>query len=230
MLETTIKNTKTNNPKAQATANKAICSKAWLTQRFNLSPPYQYEPIMTQRVEHELKARKQNLRSAAVMIALVERNHELFVLLTKRAEHLNHHPGQISFPGGKVEPFDLDVNAAAIREMQEEIGVSMQTTHLLGQLASLPTISGYLVTPVVGFVAENYKAKLDHNEVESLFEIPLAHFMQPNAITQQSINIKGHEYPIYACTYKNHFIWGVTALILFAFNKQLNQGTNETLY
>ncbi|WP_407332908.1 CoA pyrophosphatase [Enterovibrio sp. 27052020O] len=198
-------------------------SRHWLVQRFSLSPGCHYDDRVIKRATDAMKRQaKTKLRPAAVMIALAERNGELHVLLTKRATHLKHHPGQISFPGGKVENFDSDIVETAIREMEEEIGVSTDRNDLLGCLAPLPTVSGYLVTPVIAFVDPNYDAIIDINEVDTLFEVPLAQFMRRNAIRKQPFLVRGNSYDIYAMSYQEHLIWGVTAQILHALSKQLS--------
>ncbi|MEZ8081502.1 CoA pyrophosphatase [Enterovibrio norvegicus] len=198
-------------------------SRHWLVQRFSLSPCNNYDERVLQRARDAfMQNNTTELREAAVMIALAERNGELQVLLTKRAMHLKHHPGQISFPGGKVERSDKDIVETAIREMEEEIGVSTTRDNLLGCLAPLPTVSGYLVTPVIAFVDADYEAVIDANEVDCLFEVPLAQFMRRNAIAKQPFLVRGKTYDIYAMTYQEHLIWGVTAQILHTLSQQLH--------
>ncbi|WP_325893039.1 CoA pyrophosphatase [Grimontia sp. NTOU-MAR1] len=221
-----------DNASQQQTTNSAAhsrqshigpLSRHWLVQRFSLSPSYHYDKRVIQRATDAMRLQgTPDLRPAAVMIALAERDGELHVLFTKRAMHLKHHPGQISFPGGKAEESDTDIVATAIREMEEEIGVTTDRAHLLGCLAPLPTVSGYLVTPVIAFVDADYIPVLDANEVHSLFEVPLAQFLRQDAITKQPFYVRGNTYHIYAMSYKNHLIWGVTAQILHALSQQLS--------
>ncbi|MDF2186046.1 CoA pyrophosphatase [Grimontia hollisae] len=198
-------------------------SRHWFVQRFSLSPSYHYDKRVIQRATDTMRHQGiSELRPAAVMIALTERDGELHLLLTKRATHLKHHPGQISFPGGKVEESDTDIVETAIREMEEEIGVTTDRQHLLGCLAPLPTVSGYLVTPVIAFIEANYTPVLDENEVHTLFEVPLAQFLRQNAITKQAFLVRGNIYHIYAMSYEDHLIWGVTAQILHALSQQIS--------
>ncbi|WP_035024810.1 CoA pyrophosphatase [Enterovibrio calviensis] len=224
---TRMTNTATSNQSARSAPNMRQSpmrplSRHWLVQRFSLSPGCQYDERVIKRATDAMKRQTQTeLRPAAVMIALAEREGELHVLLTKRATHLKHHPGQISFPGGKVERSDKDIVETAIREMEEEIGVTANRTDLLGSLTPLPTVSGYLVTPVIAFVDPNYDAVIDENEVDTLFEVPLAQFLRRNAIRKQPFQVRGNTYDIYAMTYQDHLIWGVTAQILHAFSQQL---------
>lgn len=98
----------------------------------------------------------------------------------------------------------------------------MHRDDLLGCLPALPTVSGYLVTPVIAFVDADYRATLDTNEVEQLFEVPLARFLRRNAITKQPFLVRGETYHIYATSYHQHLIWGVTAQILHALGQQLS--------
>ncbi|PKF50767.1 NUDIX hydrolase [Enterovibrio nigricans] len=198
-------------------------SRHWLTQRFSLSPAYHYDKKVIQRATDAMKRHDDmHFRPAAVTIALAERNGELHVLFTKRARHLKHHPSQISFPGGKVEKSDRDIVETAVREMEEEIGIVAKREDLLGRLSPLPTVSGYLVTPVIMFVDADYTPTLDSNEVDSLFEVPLAQFMRRDAITKQPFLVRGNTYHIYAMGCGEHLIWGVTAQILHALSQQLS--------
>lgn len=212
----------THSPCARQNPMRPL-SRHWLVQRFCLSPGSHYDRRVIQRATDTMRHQGiDELRPAAVMIALAERDGELHILLTKRATHLKHHPGQISFPGGKVEESDADIVETAIREMEEEIGVFTDRQHLLGCLAPLPTVSGYLVTPVIAFVEADYTPTLDKNEVHSLFEVPLALFLRRNAITKQPFLVRGNTYHIYAMSYENHLIWGVTAQILHALSQQIS--------
>ena len=109
------------------------------------------------------------LKSAAVLIPIVCNQDKLEVLFTKRANHLTHHPGQISFPGGKVENFDIDMTATALRETLEEIGLQSTYINVLGQLKPYQTISGFEITPIVATVTNSQSYQIDENEVSEIF-------------------------------------------------------------
>lgn len=153
-------------------------------------------------------------RAASVLIGLVPRNGALQVILTKRAKHLKHHPGQVSFPGGKAEATDRSPIVTAIRETAEEVGILSKDITVIGTLPPVVTLSGFTVTPVIAFVSPSYQAKLDRNEVEHLFEVPLAFLADSKHMTRYTLTRKNHAIPVYAIPFKQHFIWGVTAQII----------------
>ena len=159
------------------------------------------------------------LRSAAVLIALVNDNDEmnisgLQVLLTKRASHLKHHPSQISFPGGKVEPTDRNLIHTALREAQEEIGLSPEAVTIIGQLPNYEIISGYQVTPIVGVIEAPQYYQKDANEVDEIFQVPLQHFLQPENHRSIISYRNGHHHNIHFFPYKHYNIWGATAAMI----------------
>jgi len=154
------------------------------------------------------------LKAAAVLILLVDDGKSLQVLLTKRAEHLKHHPGQISFPGGKVESSDKNIIATALRETREEIGLDIPEDNIVGQLHPYQTISGFIVTPMIAIVSEYKDYVIDQNEVAEVFYVPLQHFL--NQKNHQSIILehKGKPHPVTFMPYKHYNIWGATAAML----------------
>lgn len=157
------------------------------------------------------------LRPAAVLMPLVDRPAGLQVLLTRRTEDLKHHAGQISFPGGRQEPFDPDPIACALRETEEEIGLSRQLVEVIGQLDHYVTGTGFRITPVVGIVRPEFELMLDRSEVAEAFEVPLAHFLDPANHQRHSGNFKGALRHWYAMPYGDYYIWGATAGILMNF-------------
>lgn len=159
-------------------------------------------------------------RKAGVLVGLVERPNGLHVVLTTRAKHLKHHPGQVSFPGGKFEEFDRSIEETALRETQEEIGIPPQNLSTIGILPELPTISRFHVTPVVAFIESSYIPIIDKNEVDALFEVPLAFLLDPNNLKTHDLSINKQQHRIFTLAYNGHLIWGVTAQIIHALQQQ----------
>jgi 8-oxo-dGTP pyrophosphatase MutT (NUDIX family) len=162
------------------------------------------------------------LKSAAVLIPIVCNHGQLEVLLTKRASHLRHHPGQISFPGGKVEPSDQNIIATALRETEEEIGLKPENIQVLGQLKSYQTISGYEITPIVAFAQKNTNYQFDDNEVAEVFHVPLSHFLTRDHHIQVPTYHQGKSHNIHFMPYQDYNIWGATAAILHDLSVLLN--------
>ncbi|WP_440873944.1 CoA pyrophosphatase [Thalassotalea sp. PLHSN55] len=155
------------------------------------------------------------VRQAAVLIPLIDNhNQALDVLFTKRAAHLKHHPGQVSFPGGKVEPSDKNLIDTALRESYEEIGLPADAISIVGQLKSYHTISGYIVTPIVAVVSKAPEYEIDHNEVSEVFHVPLTHFLNTQNHIQVNAHFNGKHHPINYMPYQEHNIWGATASML----------------
>lgn len=154
------------------------------------------------------------LKAAAVLIAIIDDGKQLNVLFTKRALHLRHHAGQISFPGGKTELYDASLIETAIREAKEEIGLSPNVVKVVGQLHPYQTISGFIVTPIVAFVPKDQIFTKDENEVSEIFQVPLKHFLQPKNQHTITVQVKGVSQLINFMPYKQYNIWGATASML----------------
>jgi len=153
-------------------------------------------------------------KDAAVLVALIEENQQLSVILTKRASHLKHHAGQISFPGGKVEESDNSLTETALREANEEIGLLPSKVNVLGSLKPYQTITGYNVTPIVALVENDALFQIDKNEVAELFTVPLIHFVDTTNHTRIPTYHKGNKYHVYFMPFQHHNIWGATAAML----------------
>ncbi|MEK9671192.1 MAG: CoA pyrophosphatase [Rhodospirillaceae bacterium] len=151
------------------------------------------------------------LTSAAVLVPLVERDGEITTLFTQRTSHLASHAGQISFPGGRAEPEDTSPEDTALRETEEEVGLTRDRIHIIGRLDEYITRTGYSVTPVVGLVQPPFDIKPDPFEVESVFEVPLAFLMDPANHQRHRRDIGGVRRDFYAMPYYDWFIWGATA-------------------
>jgi 8-oxo-dGTP pyrophosphatase MutT (NUDIX family) len=151
------------------------------------------------------------LTPAAVLFPIVLRDEGHTVLLTQRAAHLKDHPGQISFPGGRVEAEDLSPTHTALRETVEEIGLDPAQIEVVGFLPEYRTATGFRVTPVVGFVTPPFDLKPDPFEVAEVFEVPLAFLLDPANHQRHSLHYRGALRQYYAMPYGEYFIWGATA-------------------
>lgn len=136
------------------------------------------------------------------------------IYLTERGSQLTHHPGQISFPGGRVDASDADAGAAALREAHEEIGLDTARVELLGALPDYRTVSGFDIRPFVGWVTPAAPLAPDGVEVARLFSVPLAYALDPAHYRVSRREFAGRAYRIYALDYGDDHIWGATAGIL----------------
>lgn len=148
---------------------------------------------------------------ASVLIPLVERPAGFTVLLTVRTPHLNDHAGQIAFPGGRREPTDMDEIETALRETEEEVGIAGNLVRVLGTLDLYVTRTGFAVTPVVGLLPPNIAPVPDPEEVEEVFETPLAFLLDRANHQRHSQEIAGVRRSFFAMPYGSHYIWGATA-------------------
>mgnify|MGYP003542218002 FL=1 len=160
---------------------------------------------------------------AAVLVPLVERPTGLQVLLTQRASHLKNHPGQISFPGGRIESADAGPWEAALRETREEIGLEPQFVTRAGYLQDHLVISGFRVTPAVGFVQPGFNLHLDETEVENVFEVPLEFVLDLRNHLPRDRSIAGHTVITHEIPYEGRQIWGATASMLITFARLLRE-------
>ena len=159
--------------------------------------------------------KRSDLRAAAVLVPIVDRPSGLSVVLTRRADHLSAHAGQVSFPGGRIDPGDADPIAAALREAEEEIGLDPAFAEPIGILDPVETGTGFRIAPVIAFIRPIFDLTAHPSEVALIFEAPLDHLMNP----QQHQLLEWHEGPAprrtyYAISYDGHNIWGATARIL----------------
>jgi 8-oxo-dGTP pyrophosphatase MutT (NUDIX family) len=154
------------------------------------------------------------LTAAAVLVPLVEQPDGLTVLLTRRSDSLPHHAGQISFPGGCIEPQDADAAAAALREAEEEVGLAPGRVEIVGRLDTYVTRTGFEVTPVVGLVTPPLALAPDPTEVAEAFETPLAFLIDRANHRRDSREFNGSLRHFYAMPWGRHYIWGATAGML----------------
>ena len=161
---------------------------------------------------------------AAVLVGLVNRPEGLQVLLTERSAHLPDHPGQISFPGGRVEPEDADDAAAALREAHEEIGLTPALVEVLGELAAYETVTGYRVKPVVGWIEPPIELTPDPTEVAAVFEVPLDFLLDPANHLRHFRMLGERRRDYWAMPYGERYIWGATAAMLLILERTLKAG------
>lgn len=153
-------------------------------------------------------------KEAAVLMALVEREDELSVLLTKRADKLSSHSGQVAFPGGKIDAEDDSPEAAALREAEEEVGLASRHVEVLGRLPDYFTGSGYKIAPILGIMDSHAVVEANPDEVDYIFEVPLSFLMNPDNHVRGSRVFEGKERHYLEMPYGDHYIWGVTANII----------------
>ena len=157
---------------------------------------------------------KKPARPAAVLIPLLNYGDELRVLLTRRALHLRHHPGQISFPGGAYDATDDSLADTALREAFEEVGLPQKNVEIIGEMPAYRTISGYAMTPFVGIVDPNYQPVIDYNEVADTFTVPLAYLLDQQNHHIEVFYRHNTELKLFFIDYQGEVIWGATAAIL----------------
>ncbi len=163
----------------------------------------------------------EELTPAAVLFPIVRRSREPTVLLTQRTAHLKDHPGQISFPGGRCELADGSPADTALREADEEIGLSSAHIEIAGYLPEYLTSTGFRVTPVVAMITPPFELRLDAFEVEEAFEVPLSFLLDPANHQQHSLHYRGKLRHYYAMPYGDYFIWGATAGMIMSLYRAL---------
>ena len=154
------------------------------------------------------------LRPAAVLVPIWLRRDGAGVILTKRSSHLKHHPGQIAFPGGKVDATDAGPEAAALRETQEEIGLPPSRVQIIGTLPVHETVTGFAITPFVGLIHGPFTPVPEAGEVQEVFSVPLFHVIDPTRFSIEQRQWMGVWRRYYAVPHGPYYIWGATARIL----------------
>jgi 8-oxo-dGTP pyrophosphatase MutT (NUDIX family) len=189
--------------------------------------------ILNKNPPNQLKSKY--FKHSAVLILLINQSDTYSLILTERTRNMKHHSGEISFPGGRHDPTtDRDMIETALRECEEEIGIRRDNIQVLGQLDDVPTMTGYIITPVVGILDIGnpifHRSKI---EVEQIFTIPITFFLDPTIFKEQTMRVEGKKFPIFIFEYqyksKKHTIWGATAHILVDYLKKIHQYNPSTL-
>jgi len=155
-------------------------------------------------------ADRPDLRLAAVLVPIIVHESGPTVLLTRRADHLNSHSGQVAFPGGKVEPGETPVEAA-LREAEEEVGLDRGFVDVAGFIDPYETGTGFRILPVIAFVRPGFTLTADPGEVAEIFEVPLSFLLNKDNHERHSVFWRGKRRAYYAMPYQGHYIWGATA-------------------
>lgn len=161
-----------------------------------------------------VKPRQRDLKPAAVLIPLQNAKNGWEVLLTKRSSELQHHPGQIAFPGGKVDPMDQDAQAAALREAEEEIGLNRDHPRIIGTLPNHETVTAFDVVPIVAVAPNDFRPIPEAGEVEEVFSVPLTHLLNAENYFVQWRIWQDQRRHFYVVPYGPYYIWGATARML----------------
>jgi 8-oxo-dGTP pyrophosphatase MutT (NUDIX family) len=196
----------------------AAAQQIWLRERLARPAP---ASALHMSDGFRLPGREGEPTAAAVLVPLVNRTGGLTVLLTQRSADLPDHPGQISFPGGRVETTDPDLGSTALRETEEEVGLPRERITLLGTLATYETVSGYRVTPVVGWVEPPFELQPDPVEVADVFEVPLAFLLEPGNQQRHFRMLGDRRRDYFAIPYGDRYIWGATAAMLMMLDRTL---------
>ena len=173
---------------------------------------------MSQRNQNKAKRIiKKKYKIAAVLFPLIEKNKNINVILTTRSKDVGSHPGQVCFPGGKLEQKDKNLINCAKREAFEEVGIKEEQVKILGEIDQCITGTNYQVTPIVASISSNFIPKIQLSEVEDLFEVPLDFFLDKNNLKRKNAEYKGNSYHYYQYDWKEKKIWGSTARMIVNF-------------
>lgn len=188
-------------------------------------PPVDLPAAALQSLPPEARSRLFSTRliPAGVLLALAEREHGWEILLTRRADDLRDHPGQISLPGGRVETADAGPLATALREAREEVGLDPAFIRVVGYLRPQAVVTGFAVCPVVALLSPGFSLHVDRLEVAEAFWLPLAFLMAPGRLVAGQRTVRGVTLPTLSCQYGQYDIWGATAHILQSLCDQIRE-------
>lgn len=176
-----------------------------------------YRPVENEEFINELP-----LKTSAVLVPIVERGDALSVMLTKRSAKLKSHSGQVSFPGGRCDDNDAHAMATALREAWEEINMPEGNVEVIGAMEDYETVTGFSISPVVGFVNPDFEIIRQETEVEDVFEVPLEHILNPENHVIEQLMWKGAMRHYYTFPHDKYKIWGATAAMLVRFANLVN--------
>ena len=180
------------------------------------------EDMNTNNRKKNLNIESKDYKIAAVLFPLIEKNSQLNVILTTRSKNVPSHPGQVCFPGGKLDKVDKNIIECAKREAFEEVGIKSNQIQILGKLDDCITGTNYKVTPIMGLINSNYMPVVQETEVADIFEVPLDYFLDQSNKNIESGNYKGRSYTYYQFNWQDKKIWGSTARIIVNFCEIMN--------
>ena len=195
-------------------------SRADIVSRLAASPPLE-DLLTADDLEKQHEAAKLPLKPAAVLLLVVNHPGDPTVVFTQRTAHLSDHGGQISFPGGRTDEGDGTAERTALREAEEEVGIAPERIEILGRLPDYRTVTGYCVTPIVGWTEPPLTFRPDPDEVADVFEVPLAFLLDASNHRHESAFFRGRQRKYWAMPYGERFIWGATAGMLVTFHRIL---------
>tara|TARA_Y100000589_G_scaffold267127_1_gene258554 strand:- start:4624 stop:5232 length:609 start_codon:yes stop_codon:yes gene_type:complete len=166
---------------------------------------------------------KSNFLEASVLIPVLTFKKDLEILLTKRSINLKNHPGQIAFPGGKKEKFDSSPIETALRETEEEVGLSPHLVEIIASLPTHKTATGFIIKPYIGAISLPFEETLRCGEVDEIFTIPFSHILNEENFSIQTRNWNGSQRKYYAIPYGPYYVWGATARILLNLSQALSR-------
>ncbi|NYT85722.1 CoA pyrophosphatase [Pollutimonas harenae] len=219
-------------PIVQSNALQALAPSSlepdFICSAFSCPINWQVEPVFTKSFQVDI-TQPEDVVQAAVLFPLVQRPSGLHVLFTRRASHLYDHAGQISFPGGRIEPGDHDAVAAALRETQEEVGIGPEYIQYIGTQPGFLTSTRFTMKPIIGLIRPGFTIVPDITEVAEVFEVPLSVLMDTrlHRLHQANLPDGGHRF-YFSLTWKSYFIWGATAALIRNFYHFLAAAETQT--
>jgi 8-oxo-dGTP pyrophosphatase MutT (NUDIX family) len=194
----------------------ALAGSLWYLSTMNSSDFADIESVLRRSLTRRQPrvGSKVGLQQAGVLVPIVLSPGPVSLLLTLRTHHVETHKGQVAFPGGVLDPTDGDVIQTALRETEEEIGISRKGVTVLGTLDDLATPTGFLITPVIGLIRNLPELCVNGEEVAEAFTVPLSFFADPRACVSETLVLEGSKRQIYRFDFGGKTIWGATAIIV----------------